>query len=140
MLAKLMYGCLSMPVCPNVTWPRSPVPPTTAVTLVAEMLELLVEVGPEPARPDLRDGWRGILDLGEVWTVADGILWPGGSGRLPVGEPLTYGCELRVLSDGIPFQGRLLLLAIESPRTVMKPGAQFTLCDGRILRATGRLL
>jgi hypothetical protein len=91
-------------------------------------------------RPDLRSGWRGLLDFGERWTEEDAQLWPSGSGSVPVGEPLVYGCELRWLqNEDTERKAVLTLWSIDAPRSVMTNGATFRLLEGATLRATGEL-
>lgn len=102
------------------------------------MLELLADIEAEPGRPDLKSGWRGLIDFGEVWRKSDADLWPSVSwGKVPLGERLTYGCELRLASDDAPRRAKLFLWAIDSPREVMSPGAEFALLDGHTVRARG---
>jgi hypothetical protein len=91
--------------------------------------------------PELLDGWRGLVDFGEIWTESDAALWPSGSGDVPVGNPLIYGCELRLYgSDREVGEAVLSLMSIDTPRSVMTQGAKIRLLDGQTLRATGELL
>jgi hypothetical protein len=114
--------------------------PGAAIILDNEMLELLAHIAPEPARPDLQSGWRGLIDFGEVGTESDADFWSSVSGRIPLGDSLMYGCELRLPADDEPHRAKLFLWALDSPRMVMRAGAEFMLWDGRTLRARGRLL
>jgi hypothetical protein len=102
-------------------------------------VELLAQIEPVEGAAQLPDGWRGLLDFGEFWTEADRRLgWPPDAPDFPVGQPLTYGCE--VTTDPTdPTRVRIRLLPDEL-RKVMKPGAAFTLRDGLTARATGHLL
>lgn len=52
-------------------------------------IELAAEIEVIPGAPEIRDGWRGLLDFGEKWTEEDADLWTPELGELPVGEPLT---------------------------------------------------
>ena len=61
---------------------------------VRQCLELVAAIEEVPGAPELRDGWRGLLDLGERWSLSDVDLWDDEWGQLPTGQPLTYGCEL----------------------------------------------
>lgn len=101
------------------------------------MLELWADLD-DSERP-LRVGWLGLIDFGEVWSASDAGLWPG-PGEVPIGRPLTYGCEVISMSDGTPVRVSLTTLAIDAPREVMKPGATFTLNDGISPRVSGRLV
>lgn len=102
-------------------------------------IDLLVDIEPLAGETDLRDGWRGLLDLGEVWTAKDRDLWPASSGALPEGRPLTYGCELRGTPTDRP-RATLVLLFANERREVMKAGATFTLNDGATPRASGQIV
>ena len=87
----------------------------------------------------LHDGWRGLIDFGEVWSEADADLaWPPGSGNVPLGEPLVYGCEVTNVEPDAK-RVRVRLIALDSLRPMMVPGARFTLRDGATPRATGRI-
>lgn len=101
-------------------------------------VELLSEIQPVADAPVIRDGWRGLLDFGEVWTESDAVLWPSEE-PLPLGKPLTYGCEVR-RDPASEHAARIRLLVVTEPREVMKKGATFTLRDGHTARATGKLL
>lgn len=107
-------------------------------------IELLAELRPVEGGPDVRDGWRGIVDFGEVWTDADAGLWPAGSGDVR-GEPLVYGCEVRALDtegdrDPRRYRAKVVLWSLDEPRDVMAVGAKLTLKDGTTPRATGYVL
>jgi hypothetical protein len=103
-------------------------------------VELVAEIEPVTGAEEVRDGWRGLLDFGERWTEADRNLgWPAEAPEVPVGQPLTYGCEVS-REEAVPGRVRIRLLMIDEPRPVMQPGLQFTLRDGGRARATGRLL
>ena len=91
-----------------------------------------------PGRPEIRDGWRGLLDFGEKWSQEDADVWPQ-CGELPLGKPLTYGCELNRDSPDSP-RVALRLFAVQDRRKVMQPGATFVLRDGQTARASGTLL
>jgi hypothetical protein len=87
---------------------------------------------------ELSDGWRGLVAFGEVWTAEDAALWPAGSGDIPVGEPLVYGCELRHRSaegDAV-----LSLWSLDATRPVMTKGTKVRLLDGSHLRAGGEFV
>lgn len=104
-----------------------------------------MRVKPADGAPALRDGWRGLIDLGERWSQDDALLWPSGSGDLPVGEPLVYGCELRYRSADpssahAQKEAHLELWSLEVARRVMIQGAKIRLLDGNRLRATGELI
>ncbi len=88
--------------------------------------------------PELPDGWRGLVDFGELWTAGDAALWPTGSGDVPIGQPLVYGCELRHLS--VEGEAVLSLWSLDAPRPVMTDGTKIRLLDGNHLRARGELL
>jgi hypothetical protein len=107
-------------------------------------IELLAQLEPVAGVPELRDGWRGIVDFGEVWTDADAALWPDGSGEIPRGEPLVYGCEVRLLAtdgEGEPlYRAKVVLWSLDERRNVMADGAKLALRDGKTVRATGHLL
>lgn len=103
------------------------------------MLELLAEID-QVREGGLPEGWRGVIDFGEVWTEADAHLWPSVSGRLPIGEPLVYGGEIGPSSTATPMRAKVVLWAIDAPREIMRPGAHLTLRDGGIERAHGHLL
>ncbi len=109
----------------------------------AEALKLRVRFRRVGEASALRDGWRGLVDFGERWSQDDAALWP--SGDLPVGKPLTYGCEMRLVvkadeAAGADGEAILRLWGIDVPRPVMTPGASLQLCDGGNVRATGELL
>jgi hypothetical protein len=100
--------------------------------------ELTAAIETVPGAAPIADGWRGIIDFGEVWTEDDADLtYPPGSDP-PLGESLAYGCEITFsASDSEAVSIRLI--ALDFPRPVMAAGAQFTLRDGGTPRATGRL-
>lgn len=101
------------------------------------MLSLPAEIDSVPGKP-IRDGWRGVVDFGEVWSDEDAELWPEQFGdELPVGKPLLYGCELAIQTPG---RVTLRFLALDARRPVMQPGRTFTLREGLTPRATGHLL
>jgi hypothetical protein len=103
-------------------------------------VELLAEIEPVEDAAQLPDGWRGVLDFGELWTEADRRLgWPPDAPEVPVGQPLTYGCEVR-LDAAEPTRVRIRLLVVDEVRKAMTPGAAFTLRDGGTARAVGHLL
>jgi hypothetical protein len=92
----------------------------------------------------LRDGWRGLVDFGELWTGTEQEeFWQEKWGPIPVGEPLRYGCELRLADSGRVdeqvVRGELRFLALSEPRESMAPGATLTLFDGGTPRARGRV-
>src|SRR4051812_18212028 len=102
-------------------------------------LELLAEARPVAGASDLFDGWRGLLDFGELWSEQDEALWPSDSGPLPRGRPLTYGCEVtRRHHDEL--RDSIQVWSLDEPAAVMTPGASFTLRDGDRARAVGELL
>jgi hypothetical protein len=102
-------------------------------------VELRAEIEAVPGPAELRDGWRGLLDLDETWSEDDADLWHSQWGALPLGEPLTYGCEVsRPAIDSREVGIRLF--ALDKPRGRMTPGASLTLRDGASARATGTLL
>jgi len=103
-------------------------------------VELQADIETVPGSSDVADGWRELIDFGEVWTEADAALWPAAGGDLPVGRSLTYGCETHRDQTGGPRRVRLRLFALDAPRAVMTPGGAFTLRDGMRARAVGRLL
>lgn len=105
-------------------------------TVLSVTAEVLARIDPTPEGQPLRDGWRGIIDFGEVWSEAESDLWPPGSGAVPVGQPLVYGCEL---ADADADLVRVRFIALDSLRPVMQPGTRFTLRDGDTPRATGHL-
>lgn len=105
-------------------------------------LQLRIDFRPVDGASALREGWRGLVDFGERWTKDDADLWPRGSGAVPVGEPLVYGCELR---QTVPARDELEeavlnLWSLDKPRPVMRQGVSIRLLDGTNLRATGELL
>ena len=102
-------------------------------------IELTADVEPLAGEAALRDGWRGLLDFGEVWTAKDADLLPEVSGVVPEGQPLTYGCELRGAPTDRP-RATLVLWFGNERRDVMKSGATFTLNDGATPRASGRII
>jgi hypothetical protein len=101
--------------------------------------ELLAKIDPVADGVALGDGWRGLIDFGEVWSEGDtDLAWPPGAGNVPVGDPLVYGCEVtHAESDTTRVRVRFITLA--SLRPVMVLGARFTLRDGAIPLATGRI-
>jgi hypothetical protein len=101
-------------------------------------VELLAQIHTARDAAEIPDGWRGLIDFGEVWTAADEALWPSGSGTLPGGQPLAYGCELR--RDARAREATVRFLFLDQPREVMKPGMSFTLREGLKTRASGMLL
>jgi hypothetical protein len=108
-------------------------------------LQLRIEFESVDGAPALRQGWRGLIDFGERWTEDDAELWPEVSGAVPVGEPLVYGCELRLLAS--PSEGPasnteavLQVWSLEARRSVMRQGVALRLLDGKNVRATGELL
>jgi hypothetical protein len=108
-------------------------------------LQLRIEFQSVDGAPALRQGWRGLIDFGECWSEHDAELWPAVSGAVPVGEPLVYGCELRLLAS--PSEDRasntealLEVWSLEAPRSVMRHGVALRLLDGKNVRATGELL
>jgi hypothetical protein len=101
-------------------------------------MELQAEIRVAAGRPALRDGWRGLADFGEVVSPADADLYPGNAA--PIGKPLLYGCQVNFVEKG---SSRVVLTfwAIDSPRPVMQPAAEFSLKDGPThIRATGRVV
>jgi hypothetical protein len=106
-------------------------------------IELAIEFREDHGLP-LRDGWRGLVDFGEIWTNDDADLWRREWGTLPVGEPLQYGCELRLASaaseDVDVGRGVLTLWSVDELRASMASGAELALSDGGSLRARGRVL
>jgi hypothetical protein len=96
-------------------------------------------VEPVPGRPELRTGWRGLLDFGERWTASDSEHWLAEWGPMPIGSPLTHGCQLTWDESGPPA-ATLTLWAVDSRTRVMKTGAAFTLLDGGTPRASGHLV
>jgi hypothetical protein len=108
-------------------------------------LQLRVEFRAVDGASALHEGWRGLVDFGEHWTDHDADLWPTSSGAIPVGKPLVYGCELRLLASSsgervAEGEGVLDLWSLDTLRHVMEPGACVRLLDGRSVRATGKLL
>jgi len=93
----------------------------------------------EPSDDEVADGWRGLVDFGEVWSPSDAGLWPHGS-DVPTGEALTYGCEVRFIGPRTEARVVLRLWAIDAPRPVMQQGAEFILRDGLTPRGKGNLL
>jgi len=94
----------------------------------------------------LRDAWRDIVDFGELWTGTEPEeFWQEKWGPNPVGEPLRYGCELRLALadsgsvDEQMVRGELRFLVLSEPRESMVPGAMLTLFDGGTPRARGRV-
>jgi hypothetical protein len=93
----------------------------------------------------LISGWRGLAWFGESWTRADSELWPEGSRPVPVGEDLTYGCELSLISTkslqpGGHAIGEIEFLFLERARPAITPGATFELREGSRLIATAKLI
>lgn len=76
------------------------------------------------------------MDFGEVWSEDDAGLWPP-EREVPIGQPLTYGCEVGRLGAD---RAKITVFALQKPREVMKEGASFTLRDGHVARATGRIV
>lgn len=103
-------------------------------------VELHADIETTPGSPDVADGWRGLIDFGEVWTEGDAALWRDEWGDLPLGRPLTYGCEARRDEAAGTRRVRLRLLALDESRSIMAPGRAFTLPDGAHERALGRLV
>jgi hypothetical protein len=111
-------------------------------------LRLTVEVSLVPTAEGgrataLTSGWRGVVWFGERWTESDVQLWPPGQGRVPVGEELVYGCELRLdsgspLAPGMGGRGEIELWALGDPRPAIHPGAEFELREGARKIGTGR--
>jgi hypothetical protein len=102
-------------------------------------VELLAEIEHVPGAPVIPEGWRGLIDFGELWSRADEDLWPPDSGPLPEGQPLTLGCEVMPCSssdNGV----RIRIFLLDARRKVMVRGAALTLRDGRTARANGKLL
>jgi hypothetical protein len=106
----------------------------------------MVRLGVEFSKADaaqLRDGWRGLVDFGELWAGTERDLWQEEWGPISVGEPLRYGCELRLANDGgvdePKVRGQLRLWALTELRESMAPGALLTLFDGLAPRARGRV-
>jgi hypothetical protein len=108
--------------------------------VTALMIELDAELKPAPAAAEMADGWRGLLDFGEMWQEADAEQWQADWGAMPVGEPLLYGCEARRAAVGNETRWTLRLWALDEPRPVMTAERVFTLRDGGSDRAVGRLL
>jgi hypothetical protein len=101
--------------------------------------ELLARIEPVGEVATLRDGWRGVIDFGEIWSEADiDLAWPPGSGNVPVGEPLVHGCEV-TQTDADSDRVTVRFIALDSLRPVMVPGARFTLRDGASPRAIGHI-
>jgi hypothetical protein len=112
---------------------------------VSMALQLRIEFQSVDGAPDLRQGWRGLMDFGERWTEEDAELWPAASGAVPVGEPLVYGCELRLMvsrseNSASNIQALVEVWSLEAPRSVMRQGVALRLLDGKNVRATGELL
>jgi hypothetical protein len=97
-------------------------------------VRLHASVEPAPGCRELPDGWRGLLDFGEVWTKADAECYP--YGPVPEGRPLTYGCEL---TWDAPGRATLTLLVVTEPRSVMAAGASFVLREGHTASGVGTL-
>jgi hypothetical protein len=103
------------------------------------VVTLTAQIDAVPGAPEMRDGWRGLLDFGELWTEMDADFWPADSGDLPLGQPLVYGCE--VLRDSAIKNGATIRLPfVDQPRPVMQAGATLTLREGHATLATGRLV
>lgn len=101
--------------------------------------ELHVEVDQSQARQQIFDGWRGIVDFGEVWTETDRTLWLG-PGAFPAGKPLAYGVQADGDGSGTPGRMILRFLFLDERRPVMAPDVPFVLRDGGTQRAVGRIL
>jgi hypothetical protein len=111
----------------------------TSIPSNALAAELLAQIDQVADGAAFRDGWRGLIDFGEVWSESDADLaWPPGAGNVPVGEPLVYGCEVTP-ADSDTEHVRVRFLTLDSLRPVMVLGARFTLRDGATQRATGRI-
>lgn len=102
-------------------------------------VELDADIETVPGAPVVADGWRGLVDFGEIWTTAEANLWPAESGELPVGRPLTYGCEAYREQAAGSKRIRLVLFFLDEPRPVMTPGASIILRNGTHSRAIGHL-
>jgi hypothetical protein len=101
--------------------------------------EFLAQIDPIADGAAVRDGWRGLIDFGEVWSEADtDLAWPPERGNVPVGESLVYGCEVTP-AESNNERVRVRFLTLDSLRPVMVLGARFTLRDGATPRATGRI-
>jgi hypothetical protein len=101
-------------------------------------VEFLADIEPASGAQEIPDGWRGLIDFGEVWTELDADLaWP--NSEVSLGAPLTWGCELTREPEG-QERVRLRLWGLDEGREVMKPGAPFTLRDGLNARASGKLV
>jgi hypothetical protein len=101
--------------------------------------ELLAQIEPVGEADAPRDGWRGLIDFGEVWSEDDtDLTWPSGSENIPIGEPLAYGCEV-TFAEPDTERVTVRFIALDSLRPVMVPGARFTLRDGATPRATGHI-
>jgi hypothetical protein len=108
-------------------------------------LQLRIEFQSVDGAPALRQGWRGLIDFGERWKEDDAELWPDASGAVPVGEPLLYGCELRLMASrsedsASNTQAVVELWSLDAPRSVMRQGVPLRLLDGKNVRAKGELL
>ena len=102
-------------------------------------VRVFAEVETVPGAPELPDGWRGLIDFGELWTEDDAHLRPRVSGCTPVGKPLMYGCVLTHERAG-EQRVKIEIWSLGEPRRIMAPGAQFTLRDGLQARAVGHVL
>jgi len=56
--------------------------------------ELTAEIDPLPGASAIRDGWRGLIDFGELWSQDDAYLMVPPGAVVPIGDPLMYGCEV----------------------------------------------
>lgn len=113
--------------------------PATVSVREVVAIELGAEIEAIPGAPEIRDGWRGLLDFGEKWAQDDADLWSPEWGDLPLGKPLTYGCELS-RAPGEDRRVTIRLLVVDYRREVMKEGATFVLRDGHNARASGKLV
>ena len=102
-------------------------------------VEIVAEIESTAGHRPLIKGWRGLAAFEERWSEADEELRHPPDAPLPIGEPLTYGCELQ--GDASDGPVTLRLWYGDTPRPVMTPGARFTLRDGpNIVRATASVL